>query len=233
MIAHNQEIRVDLTAVTKIKHADLWRAAKRMGGQAALSRHLGVRATDLGCWINLTRCPPRGPNGKSWSLQRIAEFEEKLYKLTGKSLDELFPESLRESIGYKRRPLEIEVTASVSQLEMEKLSDNCNLRLLANNQECFEELTEEVLSAMKQISLESEAANRRMNAVRLSFGLDGYPMKLDELGTELGVCRERARQLLASGIRMLQSRMSRSKVAVNCILPGIPVGGRRKPLLLI
>lgn len=33
---------VDITAITKLKHADLWAAAKRMGSQTALARHLGI-----------------------------------------------------------------------------------------------------------------------------------------------------------------------------------------------
>ena len=50
--------------------------------------------------------------------------------------------------------------------------------------------------------------------IRLRFGLeDGTPLTLAEVGTRLGVSRERVRQLEADGLRKLRSGVLRERLA--------------------
>ena len=84
---------IDVTAVAKLKHADLWLASKKMGSQSALAKHLGISPSELGGWVNLKRVPPALPVGDRWTEDYMCQMEGKLLALTGKSWDELFPES--------------------------------------------------------------------------------------------------------------------------------------------
>lgn len=43
-IADDAPIDFEIVYVAKAKHAEMYRAAKKMGGQSALARHLGVEA---------------------------------------------------------------------------------------------------------------------------------------------------------------------------------------------
>ena len=61
-----EEDGIDVTAVTKLKHADLYAAAKSVGSQSALAKHLGISAQELGRWCNLKGCPPNEPT-KIWT----------------------------------------------------------------------------------------------------------------------------------------------------------------------
>ena len=65
---------INLAAVTKMKHAALWQASKQFGGQAGLARHLKVRASEFGKWVNLQKCPPKGPKkGTTWTPEFFLE----------------------------------------------------------------------------------------------------------------------------------------------------------------
>ena len=90
---------VDITLVGRFKHGALYAAARKLGGQAALARHLGVDQVTVGKWCNLKGCPPIKPeeiSGSSrWTPKRIDELEAKLFELTGLPLESLFPDELR------------------------------------------------------------------------------------------------------------------------------------------
>src|SRR5688572_21198021 len=95
---------IDITAVSSLKHSELWEAAKKLGGQAALAKHLGLQPGAIGDYCALKRCPPV----HRWSDERRADVERKLFDLTGKTLDELFPQSLRESAEFLNAPKRFE-----------------------------------------------------------------------------------------------------------------------------
>ena len=56
---------VNITVVAKMKHAELYAAAKRLGGQAKLAKKLGINPAMAGQWIAMKSCPPAGPKGNS------------------------------------------------------------------------------------------------------------------------------------------------------------------------
>lgn len=193
---------LDVTLRVQAKHADLWEAAKKLGGQSALADHLGVSPQEIGRWINLKKPPPIGTTtcNSKWSDQNfVADMERKLFALTGKLLSELWPEQLR----HNRAFWEAEKSCELSrELDVEHLlSDRTVARLtlpspedaaIANERQ--ERLTE-VLETLP--SRDHEILKRR-------FGLNGERSQtLAEVAKALGLTVERIRQIEIRAIRVL------------------------------
>ena len=54
----NNLTRFGITITAKMKHAALWAAAKRMGGQSGLARAIGFSEQSVSRWCNLRGYPP-------------------------------------------------------------------------------------------------------------------------------------------------------------------------------
>lgn len=199
---------IGLTAVTRIKHQALWKAAKKMGSQAALARHLDVRASDLGKWINLQDCPPSAPNSKAWPVERFADVECKLYELTGMSWDELFPLSLRKSIQNNSQgtTFEIDTSVPVEQLLLGAPREPSRITCDSDERLVIDRAIDHVAAA---------GGRRAMAIVRDRFGLDGDALTLDECARKYRISRERVRQLESKGIRVLSKAMKSHGTAID------------------
>jgi RNA polymerase sigma factor (sigma-70 family) len=198
---------VDVTAVTRLKHAELWQACRgfchgRYGGQSALARHLGVPASELGMWLNLKSCPPKSPT-RGWSEQRLSKLEGQLIALTGKTLEQLFPDELRRSVAFLQAPKVYEQTASLRADAMERyaVATAERMRLAASPRLPSEhdELTNDVRSALEMLTY------RERQVVMMRYGLaDGHQYTLEEVGAAFGVTGQRIRQIESKAIRKLQ-----------------------------
>lgn len=193
---------IDITAITKLKHADLWRAAKKLGSQSALARYLGVTPQDIGAWINLKAVPCFvSPNRSSkWTDEYITELERKLLELTGKTLDELFPEEFRDNVLFLHAPKTFERTAKVRANALEHYAAATTERLSRVNTDLESlELKQDLKQVLKTLSY------REREIINLRYGLDsGDSHTLEEVGHVFRVCRDRIRQIEAKAIRKLQ-----------------------------
>lgn len=196
---------VDITAVTKLKHADLWAAAKKLGSQAALARHLGIQPYELCCWINLRRCPPPEPTGSRWTEEYLAEMEGKLLALTGKPWEELFPRDLRDNAEFLDSRKTIEKTARLRSVAMSQYALATRERLKRiehNTEECrHEETHKALLEAMEVLN------DRQREVLKMRFGIgqpDGVPRTLPEIAKMFSITKERVRQLECRALQKLQ-----------------------------
>lgn len=215
---------IGITAITRLKHADLLAAAKlcaekikanqkspgRYGGQSALARKLKVTAVELGTWINLQRCPPTEPVGK-WTASRIVRLEAALLKLTGKSMEELFPPELRANIKFLAAPKLFEKTVRVEQQALAYYADATRERmLLTQNPELSfsaDELKEKISAIISTFTPKEQAV------LAYRYGLNGQPiLTYEEIGNEIGVRKERARQIEAKAMRKLQTMAAEGKL---------------------
>jgi RNA polymerase sigma factor (sigma-70 family) len=197
---------IEITAVTRLKHADLWQACKkfchgRYGGQSGLARHLGVKPAELGLWLNLKACPPEAPT-RGWSSQRLATLEAMLIELTGKTLEQLFPKELRESVAFLTTPKVYERTASVRIDAMERYAIATTERMRIAAEPCTametHEMQESVCLALKCLEY------RERELIKLRYGLaDGHQYTMEEAGKAFGISRERVRQIESKAIRKL------------------------------
>jgi len=193
-----------VTAAVRIKHGDLRQAANLLGSQTALAKHLGVSVGAMTDWCNLRKCPPteemlRSNPGRyyPWTIQRLAELEKKLFDLTGKVLDDLFPPELRRVCGSIQT--KIEQTKEVGTFFLAQHSAQ-RLVLPSPITQVEQRELREIL-----IQMVDSLPPRLKDMVEMRYGLkDGIEKTLDEVAEANAISRERARQLLAFAVRKLQ-----------------------------
>lgn len=197
---------LDVTALTRLKHADLWAAAKKLGSQAALARKLGVQQSLLGRWVNMRACPPKiATRYDQWTTEKLAALELELFNLTGKTLDELFPDSLRENAKFLESPRVYEKT---KRLEAEDLEEYARLCTDRAERLASPEVDRNIDNAALAESFESafkRLSYREREVIKLRYGLgDTYAYTLEEVAHIFKVTRERIRQIEKKAIRRLQ-----------------------------
>ena len=183
----------DITAVSKLKHADLWKAAKRLGGQSALGRLLGVRPDQVGRWCNLQGVP-------TCEGEERDELERKLLMVTGKTFDELFPSELCAAEKFLKSKKIVESTKEIDLSGLIGYAEQTQERLTleAPNTD-IDELREQIKNLLPTLS------HREREIIKLRYGLgDGYCYSLEEVGRIFRVTRERVRQIEAKAVRKLQ-----------------------------
>lgn len=190
-------VTIAITQVSKLKHAGLRRAAKKMGSQAALARHLGVHQSDLGRWCNLQATPP-----KSWPPERLAEIEQKLFALTSETLDELFPEELKSAKEFLAASKTLEKTHDIETVALLTYAEIQSGRL---SYKPPEEAASEKEYKKALASVLNTLSYREREIVKLRYGLgSGYSYSLEEVAAIFNVTKERIRQIEAKAVRKLQ-----------------------------
>jgi RNA polymerase sigma factor (sigma-70 family) len=196
------EFRVTLLA--RLKHTDLLEASRKLGSQAALARHLGVSPADLGEWINLHKFPRflKRPD-------KAAEIEKKLFDLTGKTLDELFPERVRPMLGGSK----LEVTRGLSNEQLGRLAASnraAQLQLeerFGSNNELLDMMRDRLEVLLQDLS------EREQQILKMRYGIGGTrEHSLAEISEVVGVTKERVRQIEMKVIRYLQDEYRKRRV---------------------
>ena len=214
-------IKFGITVTAKMKHAALWEAANKLGGQSALGRALGIHPTVIGRWVNLKDCPPttieeatgqieklpdEGP-GFRWTREKFLHVEKTLFELTGQMMEDLFPNELRENEAFLAESKTISRTEYIDS------------HLLANyGQERFllpspvdEASKDELRSRINQVL--HTLPYRECEILKLRFGLgDGHCYTYQEIEHLFRVTRERIRQIEAAAIRHLQQPIRSQKL---------------------
>lgn len=211
-----------ITAVSKLKHAELYAAAKQMGSVSALAEHLGVVSSSVYRWMNMQDFPRFMLGGKhhnetAWPPDRIAELESKLFKLTGKLLEELFPLELRAAKEFLASNKTIEQTRDVEPLMLSLYSPEAKQhKNLTYEDTAFQEasaasLRERLNSVLRTLTY------REREIIKLRYGLgDGLTYTLEEIGHIFRVTREMIRHIEARALRKLQ-QPSRAEKLVDFI----------------
>lgn len=181
---------IKITAVTKLKHAQLNQAAKDFGSASALARFLGVSPQTIGQWINLQKCPPLFPT-TAWSEQRIADLEIDLFLITGETMEELFPGELREADEFLNRPKKLEQTREIEGYALAHYAENTQRRLEDNaslgteHSRIVQEDQELVDCLLRQLT------QREGNVIKALWGLEGKEMPQSEVAKSLKVTSSR------------------------------------------
>jgi RNA polymerase sigma factor (sigma-70 family) len=225
--ARQERGAIGITAITRLKHADLFAAAKTFeraqrrkdkrksklvyGGQQGMARRLKVHQCELGQWINLQRCPPTEPRGK-WTSRRLVKLEADLFELTGKTMEQLFPQELRDNIKFLSSPKLFEKTVRVEQHALEHYAEATRERMmLANHIDPFVVDGEQLKAQINAIL--SEFSPREQTIVEHRYGLnDKELLTYEEIGKIFRVQKERIRQVESKVIRKLQERASRGEL---------------------
>lgn len=216
LISPGGDSSVHITAVTKLKHADLWAAAKKMGSQSKLARHLEVGEGELGQWINLSRVPPREPipGNKKWTEERMAMLEGRLIVLTGKSWEELFPDALRRNKSFLDCAKTIERTEEVQEIAIAEYASSKAERLRRTRDDEIAGLAviDNISTAMSVLNF------REQEIVKLRFGLEnGERYTLEEVGHIFKISRDRVSQIEHKALRKLSQRPELAEYRMDCL----------------
>lgn len=210
---------LSITALLKLKHGDLWNAAKQMGGVQELADHLGINRSKMYRLCALRDTIPVQPN-RHWPAKRLRAVEKKLFDLTGKTIEELFPQQLREATEFLNSDKTFESTQNIPIVGLLKYADETRERLQAPETSAAaerSELVELIKKSLKSLSY------REREVLKLRFGLeDGLAMTLEEVGHVFKVSRERIRSIEATAIRKLM-QPSRAGALVGYAPSGPPI----------
>lgn len=187
-----QSANVDVTVVSNLKHGILWRAAKKMGSQAALAKALGVEQIRVSQWIRLTRVP-HFDRMHAHTLERL---KSSVQEVLGVSIYEVWPEQLIKILELHGPPRQLELSRSLDVIAIQ------SERLLLPSPERValrEELREQTQMMLQRMD------HRQAQIVSLRWGLDGTPKTLGEVAQIVHLTRERVRQIENKALRRLRA----------------------------
>lgn len=171
-----------ITAITRYKHGELLAILRRLGwSQAELARRSGISVQMIGCYINLVRRP--GEEQANRIQRALGEAGEYL------DVEACWPETF-EGLGR------VIVREQTEDVPVSMLLDySAPTETLALEDIKSRERMEVLESVLVQLDKQQQAA------IRLNI-LEG--LSLDETGKKLGVSRERIRQIVSKGLRLMR-----------------------------
>jgi RNA polymerase sigma factor (sigma-70 family) len=189
----------DVTLQIKAKHADLWAAACKLGSVKALADAIGMDQSTVGQWIALRAVPNfTRPQSKLGNPERRKMLEMKLFELTGKTVDELWPPAVREQ-DFLNLPKTTEITRSADVRGLALYQEEILSLPLPDAVAEKLELTEQIETVLKSLTF------REREIVKKRYGLCGeFPMTLEEIGKGFLISKDRVRQIEAKAIRKMQ-----------------------------
>ena len=191
-----QDFRI--SAVTKLKHGDLYAAAIKLGSQSELARRLDIQPTRLGEWINMKKVPTFRTEDDR------ALMDAKLLLHVGKGLDELFPEWYGQCTEFLKSNKTAIKTVAVKSAALLEYAGHTRQRLIEQANDVTtvvaqKELKDDLLKSLKALSY------REREVIKLRYGLgDGSSYTLEEVAHIFKVTRERIREIEAKAVRKLQ-----------------------------
>lgn len=185
----------DIALTAKLRHGELWKLVERFGSQIEAARQLGCSQQDFCAWVNM-RSVPR------FHSESFAAVEQKLMELTGKTVEELWPEEAK-SAEWLQVP---KTVVAHHRFELAALADMTKQRLLlpspadqASESELLENLRRNAQKVLKTLSF------REREIIKMRFGLgDGTSYTLKECAAIFRRTPETIRQIEAKAIRKMQ-----------------------------
>lgn len=195
---------LNITAVSRLKHAELHLLVKKFGSQQRLASHLGVSITTLGKWVYLLSCPPLQSN-RHYSEQELYDLELKLFALTGKSLEQLFPETLQSAAQFREASKVVEQTRYVEPAMLQKFAES----IVYSVQDAeAQSRSNHAIDVMKQKMSKLSYREREILKMRFGFGgVDSHCYTLREVALAFKIGKERVRQIEARSLKKLQGWM--------------------------
>ena len=210
---------LDVTFVVRVKHADIWEAIQKAGSGKNLAKLLGVSHSLVYQWASL-RSAPNLEHPASNSPFASSEFRDRfaatLLRLTGKTLDELWPPELRAATEFLLEDKNFEVTKTYSPeslayshtAEQLALPDPCEV---ASDNERQQQLKAGIVRILKTLTY------REREIITLRYGLCGEcSHSLKEVATMFKVTPERIRQIEMKAMGKMQ-KPNLCREIVDCL----------------
>lgn len=190
---------VNVTVKAAMRHGDLHAAIKKVGSVKALSERIGVPHDVIGKWYRYEACPPIKESLPRWPQSRIDALEKALFDVTGKLLEDLFPEVVRDK-AFLHMSKTTEVT---KEIEPEKLLFMArHVRGIGySNPDTVEEgeLKEAVRDSLGCLT------NKQKLVIQMRFGIGCMPLQYTEIAQVLKITKQRVLQLERAALERLRS----------------------------
>lgn len=193
---------IPVTAVMRLRNGHLHEAAKRLGSQAKLAAALKVEQITLSQWINLKSCPPAEPTPR-WPARRIRRLERALLRITGKTLEEVFPQELRDNVQFLRSPKSFERTVNIRATALEAHANATRERLESYGDPSAGEEEEHNHKTLQGLMRDARLSERESQVIALKYN-DGQTATMEEIGHALGVSKSRAQQIEKKALEKLR-----------------------------
>lgn len=204
---------MELTAITKLRHAALWELSKRLGSHQAVCDQLHTSLSTYCGWCSLKKAFPERP-GCNWSTERWNFAKDTLESLTGQTIEQLWPEALRKAIALRTFVEQLEQVIEVPEDVLLEYSRQSAERMALPSPEDVasrHEMREKLLKALKTLT------HREREIVKLRYGLgDGYSHTLEEVAHVFKVTKNRIGQIEATALRKLQNS-ARAKSIIGLV----------------
>lgn len=194
----------DILTQMKFKHGGLARAVKARGTQKGLAEYLNVSPITLHNWLML-RAVPNFSSLAHWPAEKAAEIENKLFELTGQTLDELWPKGLREAKEFLKAEKTFEVTKPVELTALILYAGKTNERLT------YDPVAAAELSEKKEFiaRMLPKLPARDQQVLTLRFGIDGGGERtLKQIADEFGVTVEAVRAREKKALTRLRAQVA-------------------------
>lgn len=196
-----------ITLQVKAKHAVLLEASRAMGGVKKLAEHLGVDKVRVWAWIAMKDAPQfNSKKSPYYNSQRKIDLENKLFALTGKTLDEIWPESFRSS-DFLDAPKTIEVTRHVKFKSLSHINPNVLLLPSAIEEAEFQEHSGNATEAMNGMLRGLTHREREIIRLRFGLGVNNQSHTLEECSGVFKISRERVRQIESKALKKIKNRI--------------------------
>jgi transcriptional regulator with XRE-family HTH domain len=192
--------RIDVTLKVQARHTILHKLIKYFGSQDKLAEALGVSKLLVADWYKMKDYPRikvRQKNGNEWLLT----LEKAFYDLTEMTLDDLFPEPLRQrEFLESSKTLELERSMEPMALTADGTVDE---RYLLPDPSQIAEQTERVETIREEVERLLVGRDKQVLLMRWGLTDDGIPMRYGEIAEVLKVTKSRIHQLERRALRKL------------------------------
>lgn len=196
-----QNRSIELTAQTRLKHAALLRASRKLGGVMPLAEYCGVSSQTMENYLLLRKCPPEHVCSW-WPAAKLNAFKSAITSITELSYEELFPDELRKAVQCNEICRIHEQTKKIPLAGLIEYAESNRERFLLPSPEMSADKNELKRQLRKALELLTERERLLFN---YRYGLsDGIDHTLEECGKHFGVGKERIRQIECKAIRKLQ-----------------------------
>ncbi|MDO8650245.1 MAG: sigma factor-like helix-turn-helix DNA-binding protein [Candidatus Berkelbacteria bacterium] len=189
--------RIRVALLAKMKQADLWEALqKRNWSQKQGADFVGMRAGKFGEMLNLTAFPKFTP-----------ELDIKLFELTGKFAEELFPQEFRTREFLEQK----KVFTAIGSVGPAAISSSGVLSLPPRDIQEMLELRIRLLEVLGE-GLDT-LTSREREVFSLKYGLNGDLLEANvEIATKLGITKTRVEQLDTQAVKKLKDIARRKSI---------------------
>jgi DNA-directed RNA polymerase sigma subunit (sigma70/sigma32) len=168
-----------------------------------------MHPTEFGDWVNFKRCPCVTAGRAGRSAEALHALEKKLFEFTGKTMEELFPQELRDNVEFLTSSKTFEQTAYLRREALENFAKRTAERLTydadgMSEQVADKDLIEVVIKHLPQ---------KYRDILTMRFGLNDSPSHtLAECSRILKISSGRIQQLEQRALRQCRAVFRRTKL---------------------